>query len=284
MTAALYSLRDNKSVLILEKDSFGGQIARSPLVENYPSIKSQSGLDFANNLFEQITDLGAEFELEDVEKIEKEGEIFKVFTNYGVHESKVVFIATGVEHRKFGFENEEQLVGHGVSFCATCDGAFFKDEDVIVIGDANTALQYAILLASYCNSVKVLTLFDKFFADDCLVEKLKNNPKISYEHNLSLQSYNGIEELESLTFKDTKTNELKTYKCKGCFVCIGQVPDNEKFSNLVDLEKGFIKVDENMETKTPGLYAIGDCRAKKVRQVVTAINDGAIAAVNSLKY
>jgi len=283
MTAALYSLRDGKKTIILEKENFGGQISISPRLENYPSIKSISGMEFSNNLFEQITDLGVEFGLEDAEKITKENDIFTVKTDYNEYQSKVVIIATGVEHRHIGVAREDEFIGNGVSYCATCDGPFYKGEDVVVIGDANSALQYAVLLSSYCPTVKICTLFDKWFADKYLVDQMLKKENISFEHNLSLVSFDGTKTLEGLTFKNTKNNELVKIKCKGCFIAIGQIPKNERFANLVDLDKGFIITDDNMETRTKGLFAIGDCRKKDVKQVVTAINDGAIAAVNANK-
>lgn len=284
MAAALYALREGKSVTILEKENFGGQIASSPRLENFPSIQAISGLDFSNNLFEQITKLGCEFELEDVTSVTKKDEVFTINTNYGVHEAKTVIIATGVQHRKINVEREDELVGHGVSYCSTCDGAFFKGQDVVVIGDANSALQYALDLSSYCNSVKICTLFDKWFADKALIDKLDVHKNISYEHNLNLVSFNGTKDLESLTFRNTKTDELETINCKGCFIAIGQVPNNKIFETLVDLDHGFVITNDKMETKTPGLYAIGDCRKKETRQVITALSDGAIAAINIIKY
>lgn len=284
MSAALYALRGGKKVLILEKDNFGGQIANSPRVENIPSIIEISGEEYASNLFDQITNLGVEFELEDVSKITKENELFKIETNYETHYAKSVILATGVKHRHIGVAREEELTGKGISYCAVCDGAFYKGKDVVVIGDANTALQYTILLSNYCKNVVICTLFDKFFADNILVERIKTKENISYFHNLSLVEFLGKEELSGLKFKDTKTNEEKTFNCDGVFIAIGQVPDNDKYANLVELEKGFIKVNQNMETKTPGLFASGDCTVKSVRQVVTACNDGAIAATMALRY
>ena len=283
MTAALYLLRAGKSVLILEKENFGGQIANSPRLENYPSIKAISGSEFSSNLFDQIMALGAEFELEDAKKITKDGDKFIVETNYGKHESRSVILATGCEHRKIGVSREDELTGKGISYCATCDGAFFKDQDVVVIGDANTALQYAINLSNYCKSVTVCTLFGKWFGEKTLVNTLLSKANVKVEHFLNLIKFEGDKEIEGLVFKNTQTGEEKEIKCQGVFIAIGQIPCNENFKNLVDLDKGFIVVDQNMQTKTPLLYAVGDCRKKDVRQVVTAINDGAIAAVNISK-
>jgi thioredoxin reductase (NADPH) len=284
MTAALYLLRAGKKVLVLEKENFGGQIANSPRLDNYPSINSISGADFSSNLFEQIMSLGAEFELEDTLKIEKSEDKFLVKTNYGTHEGKTIVLATGCEHRKIGVAREEELTGKGISYCATCDGAFFKDQDVVVIGDGNTALQYSLNLSNYCKNVTICTLFDKFFGEKALVDLLKTKDNIHIKHFLSLISFEGEKEIESLKFKNTKTNEEEFINCKGVFIAIGQVPHNEIFTNVVDLDKnGFIITNEKMETKTSGIYAVGDCRVKDVRQVVTAINDGAIAAVNISK-
>ena len=284
MTAALYLLRSGKSVLILEKESFGGQAAKSPRLENFPSIKSIAGLDFCDQLFAQISDLGAEFEVEDAMKIEKEGDIFVITTDYNTYEAKTVILATGCHHRPLGLEREEELVGHGISYCAVCDGSYFAGKDVLLIGDANTALQYAILLASTSTKVTIATLFDKFFADPILVEKMKALPNIEYFHNLEAHRFLGSPDLTAVEFIDTKTKESKTIPCSGCFIAIGQIPDNERFSNLVDLEKGFILTDESMATKTPGLFACGDCRVKKIRQVVTATSDGAIAGLSAFNY
>ncbi len=284
LTAALYLLRANKKVLILEKENFGGQIANSPRLENYPSIKAISGLDFANNLFDQVMDLGAQFELEDVLNITKNEDKFIVHTNYNQYEGKTIILATGCKHKEMGLPHEKELTGKGISYCATCDGAFFKNEDVVVIGDANTALQYALNLCNYCKNVTICTLFDKFFGERKLIDALKTKNNIHVEHNLSLVSFNGENEIESLTFKNTKTSEEKIIPCKGVFIAIGQIPQNDQFKNLVDLDsRGFIITNEKMETKTPNVYAVGDCRVKDVRQVVTAISDGAIAAVEISK-
>ena len=285
MTAALYLLRAGKSVLLLEKDSIGGQIAKSPRLENFPSIKSISGSDFSDQLFDQISSLGAEFELENVQEISKDVDVFRVKTDYNLYDAKTVIIAAGCTHRHLGLPREEELTGKGISYCAVCDGDFFRDQDVILIGDANTALQYAISLSDICKSVFIATLFDKFFADDILVERMKKIPNISYRNNLSAMEFLGQDEIEGVRFEDTKTNEEVILKGKGVFICVGQEPHNEPFKNLVELdEKGFILVDRLQRTKTSGLYAVGDCTQKAVRQVATAVSDGAVAAVDANNY
>ncbi len=285
MSAALYLLRENKKVLLLEKEAIGGQIAESPRLENYPSIKEISGMDFSANLFDQITNLGVEFDLDEVTSIQKiEEKHFLVKTKYSEYEGKSIIIATGCKHRKLGLENEDKLIGHGISYCAVCDGAFYKGKDVILIGDANTALQYAISLSSICNKVTIATLFDKFFADQILIDKLKELKNVTIFHNLSSKKLIGESELKAIEFVNTKTNEIITIPADGVFIAIGQVPDNEKFANLADLENGFILVDENKQTKTKGVFAVGDCIKKKVRQVITAASDGAIASLSSVRY
>lgn len=284
MTAALYVLRSGKNVLILEKENFGGQIATSPRVENYPSVKAISGLELSDQMFSQINDLGAEFELEDVSEIKKENGIFKVTTNYGEHLAKTVIIANGVTHRHMNLPKEEKFIGKGISFCAVCDGAFYKDQDAYLIGDANTALQYAMLLSNYCPKVYMFTLFDKLFGEEILIEKVKKTENIIITPWMNLIEYKGEDELTGLVFENTKDHSLHEYKTNNVFVAIGQLPHNEIYKDLVDLEKGFIVTDDNMKTKTDGLYAIGDTRKKAVRQIVTALNDGAIAALEAVKY
>lgn len=284
ITAALYALRSNKKVLILEKENFGGQIANSPKVENYPTIKEISGAELTDKMVDQIMSLGVDFELENVENIQKNGDIFKVSTNYNQYECKAVIIANGVEHRTFNLPNEENLIGNGVYYCAVCDGPMYKGKEVYLIGDANTALQYALLLAGYCTKVHMFTLFDHFFGDPVLQDRVNKKENIFVTNNMSLLEYVGKDKLEGLVFENTKTKEKFEFKTDNVFVSIGQKPNNEVFSNLVDLDEGFIVTDENMCTKTPGVYACGDTRKKAIKQVVTACNDGAIAAMSAVKY
>ena len=284
MSAALYLLRNNKNVLILEKENFGGQIATSPRVENYPSIKAISGIELSDQMFSQITELGAEFELEEVTGMVKENGIFKVTTNYGEHLAKAVIIANGVTHRHMNLPNEDKLTGKGISFCAVCDGAFYKGQDTYLIGDANTALQYALLLSNYCPKVHMFTLFDKLFGEEILIDKVKNTENIIITPWMNLVEYKGDSELTGLIFENTKDQTIHEYKTNNVFIAIGQLPHNEVFEDLVELDKGFIITDEYMKTKTEGLYAIGDTRKKSVRQLVTATNDGAIAALEAVKY
>lgn len=285
MSAALYSLRNNKRVLVIEKEAFGGQIATSPRVENYPTIKEISGLELSEKMFDQIADLGVEFELDEVLEIKKEGDIFKIKTFYNKYEAKSVIIASGVKHRHLGIDREEEFTGHGLSYCAVCDGPFFKDKEIVVIGDANTALQSVILLSTYCKQIHLCLLFDRFFAEESLVEKVLSLPNVDVRKEIEIEQLVGAEELSGLIFKDKKSGEKVEYKCDGAFVFIGQVPDNKKFENVVDIDKhGYIIADESCMTKTEGLFVAGDCRTKKIRQVTTANADGSIAALNAVNY
>lgn len=285
MTAAIYALRNNKSVLMLESTSVGGQIAFSPKVENFPSYASISGNDFANRLFEQVLNLGAEFELETVTGVVKNDDgTFTVGTDVGEHTAKAVIIANGVKQRHFPFESEERLLGNGVYYCAICDGAFYKGKDVAVIGDGNTALQSALLLSSICNNVYVLTLTDKYFGDASLVDTLKKTPNVITVPNVSVTDFIGE---DCLTAIKGVRNGSEDYllNVPAVFVAIGLLPDNQKFSNLANLsEEGYFLVDENMQTSTTGLFAAGDTRVKNIRQLTTAVSDGAIAAMSAIDY
>ena len=284
MTACLYSLRNNKTTLILERESVGGQISKSPKVENYPTAKSMSGMDLSSLLFDQILELGAGFEVEDVVGIEKIDNVFHVKTNYNVYQSKAVIIATGAKHRELGLEGEEKFIGKGVFYCAICDGPFFKGQEVSLIGDGNSALQYALMLSEYCSKVNIFTLFNKFFGEKTLIDKVLNKENIKIYHNLKAVELKGQENLEAVVFEN-KEGQRATFSTKALFVAIGQVPDNKVFKDLVDLNKqGYIIADETCETKTPGLYVAGDCRTKDVRQVATAVGDGAVAATKAYKY
>lgn len=286
MTAALYARRNGKSVLVLESESLGGQIATSPKLENFPSIKAMSGEEFADNLFNQISDHGAEVEIEKVIGLTKdENKIFHVKTEYNEYEAKSVIIAAGVKHKHLRTKSgRDDLVGHGVYYCAICDGAFYKGKEVAVIGDANTALQYALLLSGYCKKVYVYTLFDKFFGDKSLVTALRAKDNIEVRPNTSVTDFLGDTELTAIEYKDADGN-TRTHEIPAVFVAIGQVPDNKAFGELVDLDKdGYIVSDENCRTKTEGLFVAGDCRTKPVRQVVTAVADGGVAATNATVY
>ncbi len=284
MTAALYCLRSNKKVLVIEKETIGGQISMSPKVENYPTIQQISGTELADLTFEQISNLGVQFEIETVEKIEKENNIFTVTTNYNTYKSKSVILATGASPRKLGLKNEENFIGHGIYYCAICDGPFFAGKDVTVIGDANSAMQYALMLAGYCKSVTIITLFDKFFGEQNLIDTIRKTKNITVIHNSKSIALDGDENLKTITFEKPDGSTF-IHETNAAFVAIGQKPDNGFIKNLVDIDRiGYVISDEKCMTKTAGLFVAGDCRTKEIRQVATAVGDGAIAATNVCKY
>lgn len=284
MSASLYALRDDKKVLLLEKESIGGQIATSPRVENFPTKETISGTELADEMFTQVMNLGVHFELDTITEVRKEDDLFALAGTYGTYYGKTVIIATGVKSLKLNVPGEEEFSGKGVSYCATCDGPFFKGQNTAVIGDANSALQYALLLSSYCPNVTLLTLTDKLFGERMLIEKVKATSNIKIISNVQTTAFIGNNDLEKIAYKDLKAGEIKELPVKGAFVAIGKKAQNEIFENFVDLEKGYILTDDNMQTKTPGMYAAGDCRLKAVKQAITACNDGAIAAINAIKY
>lgn len=285
MTAALYALRNGKSVLLLEGECVGGQIANSPRVENFPSVKAVSGSEFSDRLCEQIKALGAELNMERAEQIAKTSVGFTVKTDSGSHEARAVIIATGSKHKKIGVEREEELIGSGVSYCAVCDGPFYSGDDVALVGDANTALQYGILLSGYCNKVYVCTWMDKFFGDKALVDTLLQKPNVEWIKNVTLSAFEGEEELGACVFDERDTGKKLSIPVKACFIAIGQEPDNAPFRNVVELDgTGYIIADENCTTDTAGVFVAGDCRTKKIRQLTTAAADGAAAAMAACKY
>ena len=284
MGVALNLLRAGRDVLILECNAFGGQMATSPRLENIPGTISISGLEFSDKLFEQITELGAQFELETVTEIQKKDKGFTVKTDWNSYECNAVVLANGCDHRKMGLPKEDELVGHGISYCAVCDGAFYVGHEACIIGDANTALQYALMLGNYCPKVHIFALFNRLFADQILIDRVRNDAKYDVTFNVALQEFIGEDELKGLRFKNTQTEEEFTIETNNVFIAIGQIPHNEPFKDLIELDKGFVVTNELMETNVPGIFAVGDTRAKAVRQVITALGDASVAAVMVDRY
>lgn len=286
MTAALYALRADKSVLLLEKENFGGQITYSPKLENYPSVMEISGSAFAEQMLEQVMAHGATVELAEATKITDLGDRKVVSTEYGDFEAKAVIIATGSKHRHLGLEGEEALIGAGISFCAVCDGAFFAGKRVAVIGGGNTALQEAVMLSDLCTEVIVIQNLSFMTGEKKLLQILekKDNVKMIFDTVVtSLESKDG--ELCAIELKNTANNEASTLSIDGMFVAIGQQPENAAFKDITALDNyGYIVSDENCLTDTAGVFVAGDCRTKKIRQVTTAAADGAVAALAACRY
>ena len=283
MTAALYALRGDKKVLVIERETFGGQIAFSPKVQNFPSIKEIAGAEFAENLFTQVSELGADFELETVQAVSKEGEVFTVTTDYRSYTALAVVIAAGVKHRHLGIEKEKDFLGNGVYYCALCDGALYAGKEVALVGDGNTALQYALMLSDICSKVTVVTMFNRFFGEPALEKALRARANVEIIPDYLAVDFAGEKEFEGVVFRETEGEKRFTLRTPALFVAIGQVPDNSVFAALADLDKqGFIVAGEDTKTRTEGLYAAGDCRTKEVRQLTTAVADGACAATQAM--
>ena len=283
LTAAIYARRANKSVLVIEKGSFGGQITFSPKVENIPGFSEVTGNEFAEKLVEQALGLDAEVECAEVLEI-KQGDIKTVVTDSGEFEAKTVIVATGAKHRMLGLAREEEFVGEGISFCAVCDGAFYAGRDVAVIGGGNSALQEAILLADLANKVYVVQNLDFLTGEQKLQEKLaaKENVEIILGH--TVKGIIGDTTLTGITIADNSGDE-KQLTIDGMFVAIGLIPQNEAFEGVINLdERGYVTSDENCLTNADGIFVAGDCRSKKIRQVATAAADGAVAALAACDY
>ena len=285
LTASIYARRANKSVLILEKGIFGGQVTFSPCIENYPGYIKMSGNEFADKLIDQAVTLGADIEMETVKEIVDNGDTKVVKTNLSEHTAKAVIIATGCKHRQIGLPNENALIGNGISFCATCDGAFFKNKTVAVLGGGNSALQEAILLSDLCSKVYVIQNLDFLTGEDKLCKILENKSNVEIIYGTVITELIGEDELKSIVLKNEKNGSAANLDVDGLFVAIGLVPDNESFSNIANLNKqGYFDSDETCSTKTKGIFTAGDCRNKSVRQITTAVADGAVAALAAVKY
>ena len=287
LTAAVYALRAGRSVVVIEKNGFGGQIAFSPKVENIPGTLQISGAEYADKLVEQAINLGAELELEAVTKVDKEQSGFKVYTEEGsVFEGRSVILAVGVKHRMLGLEGEEELIGSGISFCAVCDGAFYADQDVAMIGGGNTALQEALLLSETCRTVTVIQNLEDFTGEKVLAEALleKENVEVLFSTVVTAYMQEGGS-LKGLQMRNQKTGDVSEIAVEGAFLAVGLVPENEAFAEYAKLNDwGYFDSAEDCLTETPGVYVAGDCRSKRIRQVVTAAADGAVAATAACLY
>lgn len=283
LTAALYACRANKKVLVLEKETFGGQITFSPKVENIPGFISLTGNEFAEKLVEQVLEQGAD--VESCEALEiKDGETKTVVTDDGEFEGKAVIIATGAKHRMLGIDGEEKYVGEGISFCAVCDGAFYKGKTVAVVGGGNSALQESILLSDLAEKVYVVQNLDFLTGEKKLSEQLEKLDNVEIITGVTVDSFVGETALEGIVIKHSD-GEKTELKIDGLFIAIGLIPQNEIFSNVIELDdRGYAAIGEDCLSKTNGVFVAGDCRTKKIRQVTTAAADGAIAALAACDY
>lgn len=283
LTAALYALRCSKSVLVLEGETFGGQITLAPAVENYPGTGILSGAEFADTLMRQVTDLGGDIELGHVSEI-KDGKVKRIVTEYDEYKAKSVIIAAGARHRTLGIEREEELTGKGVSYCAVCDGAFYKGKDVAVAGGGSSALTDALYLSGICRTVYLIHRREDFRAEKRLIEKIKEKENIKPVLNSEVIKLNGADRLESLEISEGGSKN-RSIDVSALFIMIGRTADNEIFKNVAELgTDGYINSGEDCRTKTPGIFAAGDCRKKSIRQLTTAAADGTVAALAACGY
>lgn len=280
LTAALYALRANKKVLIFEAKSYGGQIINASKIENYPGIENISGFDFATTLYNQVKRLNGEIKYETVTRVTEEKE---VFTNQGKYEAKAIIIATGSTSRKLNIENEKEYVGRGVSYCATCDGNFFKDKIVAVIGGGQTAIYDCLYLSDIVSKVYLIYRGEKLNCELNKLDKLNELSNLEIILNTNVSKIIGSDLVTGIEITNNNGNKSEI-NIDGLFIAVGQEPKNEIFSNVVDLnEKGYILTTDGVHTKTNGIYVAGDTRVKELRQLTTAVSDGSIAATIAIK-
>ena len=281
LTAALYARRAEKTVLVIEKETFGGQITHSPRVENYPGFLSMSGNEFAEKLLSQVMEQGAEIELDTVTGITGEAGDFTVSGVSSTYKGRTVVIASGAKHRLLGIPRETEFTGEGISYCAVCDGAFYKDKNVAVIGGGNSALQDAVLLSETAKSVTVIQNLPFLTGEKSLVRILENKDNLSFIYSTVVTGVVADTAFRGIRVKNTESGEDSEMLFDGIFVAIGQVPENEPFRNAVAVnEYGYIEAGEDCLPKAArGIFVAGDCRTKRVRQVTTATADGAVAAL-----
>ena len=286
LTAALYARRANKTVLLLEKGAFGGQIAFSPKVENYPGFESISGSELADRFVEQVLAHGADVEVETVTGVADCGDYKTVSTQDGnCYQGRAVILAAGARHRRLGLPHEEDFLGSGISFCAVCDGAFYAGKTVALVGGGNSALQEAILLADLCKKVYLIQNLDVLTGEKRLEEALLAKDNVEILTGTVVSAIPGGDTFRGVELKTLATGEERFLPLDGLFVAIGLEPENGAFAAVADLDsQGYLAAGEDCLTRTPGVFAAGDCRAKAVRQVATAISDGAGAAIAACRY
>lgn len=280
LTAALYALRANKKVLIFEAKSPGGQILNASKIENYPAIKFITGFDYSNNLYEQVKEHGGEFIFETVVKVDEDK---TVFTKDQEYKAKAIIFATGAYHKKLNIEGEEDFLGKGVSYCATCDGNFYKDKEVAVVGGGNTALEDAIYLSNIAKKVYIIHRRDTFKGEHKYIEELKGKDNLEFILNANVTKIMGNNNLDSIEVTNA-VEDKRIIEVSGLFIAVGQEPNNKMFSNVLELDdRGYVVAKDEVHTNIPGIYIAGDARVKDLRQLTTAVADGSIAATQAIK-
>ena len=278
LTAGIYALRDNKKIKIFEGETIGGHITSSPMVSNYPGFKNKSGMEIADNLYDQVIDLGGEVELENVVSIENKNP-FVIHGEYNDYEAKSVIIATGTTYRMLGLPKEEEFIGNGISFCVTCDGAFYKDKDVAVVGGGNSAIIEALELSKICHKVYMIVRNNNLTGEKSEIDKINKCNNVEIKYSCQIKELEGEKELTGIVLNDdTKL------KIDGMFEAIGQLPNIKIIDNIDKDERGYILSDEDCKTSVEGIFVAGDVKSKKIRQLTTATSDGTIAAINAIQF
>ncbi len=284
LTAAIYAKRAGKSVIVFEGLGVGGQIAKANIVENYPGIKAISGFDLSMSLYEQAESLGAVVQFEQVTDF-KDGKIKEITTDFGTYQGKSLIIATGVKNRPLGNEKENRFIGNGISYCAVCDGAFFKNQTVAVVGGGNSAVDDAYYLAEFCKKVYLIHRRDEFRCEEAVLNKTKSKENVEIITNSTVKYLLGEKELNGIIIENKQGEERTLDDVKGLFVAIGKVPSNDLFKDYVALDdSGYVDSGEDCLTKSKGVFVAGDCRKKEIRQLSTATSDGATAALKAVEY
>ena len=284
LSAAIYARRAAKTVLLLEANSYGGQIVNTPDIENYPVEEHISGFEFAMKLYTQATNLGAQLKFERALSIESEGDKKVVKTAKGAYVAQAVIIATGAENRKLGVEREDDMVGKGVSYCATCDGAFYRNKAVAVVGGGNTAIDDAVYLADIAADVYLIHRREEFRADSATVQKLKEKENVHFVLNSTVSALVIENKVVGVEVSDKEGN-VQTLAVEALFIAVGRIPENQAFADVIALDaEGYARAGEDCATAAAGIFVAGDNRTKEVRQLVTATADGAVAATNAVKY
>lgn len=285
LTAALYALRADKKVLLVEKGAFGGQITFSPLVENFPTQKPQSGNELADRLTDQVLSMGADVEVDNILRLEAAGAEKKLIGENGSYSARAVILATGARHRMLGLPREQEFVGAGISFCAVCDGAFYRGKRVGVVGGGNSALQEALLLSDLCSRVTVIQNLPELTGEQRLIQQLRQRPNVEIICGVTVQALAGDSLLTGVTLHRVETDTLQELELDGLFIAIGLIPQNEPFADTIALDQfGYADCDESCTTGTPGVFVAGDCRRKTIRQLTTACADGSVAALAACRY
>ncbi|MBO5845696.1 MAG: thioredoxin-disulfide reductase [Clostridia bacterium] len=287
LSAAIYSARAGKSTLLIEKSICGGQIVNSPKVENYPGLPNVSGYELSAALYEQASSFGCEMHFDEVVEINDLGEVKRIKTTASAFEAKAVIVATGAFSRKLGIDREAELIGRGVSYCATCDGSFFRGKSVAVVGGGNTALDDALYLSDICSEVVLIHRRDEFRGNPQTLERLRCRNNVRIKTGYVVSALSGTPRLEAITLSTVNgaENATETVEVSGIFIAIGTVPDTKNFSGLIASdEAGYFASDESCKTNVPGVFVAGDCRAKEVRQLATAASDGVVAALAAIAY